>query len=275
MLDLNNNDKGIYMKKTLTIVLLALFSAVCFGQNRGPIKFLGIPIDGTKSQFVNKLHEKGFTYSTISETYKGQFNGKDVDVFIHTNHNLVDRVYVAFPNTTENDIKIEFNHLLNQFQNNSKYLELVINEVIPEEEDISYEITVNNKRYNASFSYFDSDRDLVAFMNELLNKLSSFYTAEQLVELREHIRDINTVQDDQLLDKFAKISSEMREMAVGKSNNNVSDSEKSRMFTAYFMDGMRSLADGDVWFMIHNNYGRYQIGLYYDNLHNKAHGEDL
>lgn len=87
------------MKKTLLIAILALFSTVCVAQGGGPLKFLGIPIDGTEAQFVSKLKAKGFTYSTLTEGYKGQFNGKSVDVYIHTNHNLVDRVYVAFPYT--------------------------------------------------------------------------------------------------------------------------------------------------------------------------------
>lgn len=169
------------MKKTLLIAILALFSTVCVAQGGGPLKFLGIPIDGTEAQFVSKLKAKGFTYSALTEGYKGQFNGKSVDVYIHTNHNLVDRVYVAFPYTNEDGIKSEFNRLLGQFKDNAKYMALVMNEEIPE--------------------------------------------------------------DDR--------------------------------FVATCMDGMRSLADGDVWFMIHERYGRYQIGLYYDNLHNQAHGEDL
>ena len=53
------------------------------------------------------------------------------------------------------------------------------------------------------------------------------------------------------------------------------DEDKAFLFLATFIDGMKSLADGEVWFMIHENYGRYNIGLYYDNLHNQAHGEDL
>lgn len=58
------------MKKTLLIALLTLFSAVCFGQDGGPLKFLGIPIDGTEAQFAAKLKSKGFTYNTVYESYK-------------------------------------------------------------------------------------------------------------------------------------------------------------------------------------------------------------
>ena len=65
-----------------------------------------------------------------------------------------------------------------------------------------------------------------------------------------------------------KVSEKVQE-AIGN------DEKKAVLLLAAFMDGLRSLADGDVWFMIHERYGRYQIGLYYDNLHNQAHGEDL
>lgn len=100
---------------------MALVSLFCHAQNAVGIKFLGIPIDGSKEQFVQKLKAKDFTYSSLYESYKGQFNGKPVDVYIHTNHNLVDRVYVAFPYSTEEGIRTEFNRLLNQFKDNGKY----------------------------------------------------------------------------------------------------------------------------------------------------------
>lgn len=263
------------MKKTLLIALLTLLSAVCFGQNGGPLKFLGIPIDGTEAQFVSKLKAKGFTYSTITEGYKGQFNGKNVDIYIHTNHNLVDRVYVAFPYTNEDGIRTEYNRLLGQFKDNAKYMDLVMNEEIPEEEDLSYEITVKNKRYQASFCYFDSDRDPVALTNALMDKLSDFFTEEQLTKLKEYVVKAVEVPEDQREALQAEMMAEMQKMGFGQGENSEPDTEKVVRFIGALMDGMRSLADGDVWFMIHERYGRYQIGLYYDNLHNQAHGEDL
>lgn len=263
------------MKKTLLITLFALFCTVAFSQDGGPLKFLGIPIDGTESQFVAKLKTKGFTYSTLTEGYKGQFNGKPVDVYIHTNHNLVDRVYVAFPYTTEESIRTEFNRLLGQFKNNAKYLDLSMNEEIPEDDDISYEISVKNKRYQASFSYYDADRDRIAFMNALMDKFSEFFTPEQLAKLKEYAIKAMDAPQDQQKALQAEMMAEMQKMGLGQDENVEPDPEKAYKFLATFMDGMRSLADGDVWFMIHEHYGRYQIGLYYDNLHNQAHGEDL
>lgn len=60
------------------------------------------------THFSIKLRGKGFTYNARTDGYQGQFNGKDEDVYIHTNHNLVDLAYAAFPNTTEREIKTEF-----------------------------------------------------------------------------------------------------------------------------------------------------------------------
>ena len=120
------------MKQLLLATLISLISIFSFGQNDGALKFLGIPIDGTESQFAAKLRGKGFTYNSLYENYKGQLNGKNVEVYIHTNHNLVDRVYVSFLATTEENIRIDFNRLLSQFKKNSKYMDLSINEQIPD-----------------------------------------------------------------------------------------------------------------------------------------------
>ena len=263
------------MKKIIISIFIALFSLICSGKDNGALKFLGIPIDGTESQFTTKLKTKGFTYNSLSESYQGQFNGKSVDVYIHTNHNLVDRVYVAFPYTSEESIKVEFNTLLGQFNDNGKYIDLSMNSEISSDEDISYEISVNKKRYQASFSYFDPDLDKVAFMNTLLDKFSEFFTEEQLFTLKEYcIKAMDAPTSDQEALQ-ADLMAKMQAMGLTPSGDEAADQEKSVRFLATYLDGMKSLADGDVWFMIHEHYGRFQIGLYYDNLHNQAHGEDL
>ena len=115
------------MKKTVLITLLAFIAIACFGQNdnSGPIKFLGIPIDGTESQFAGKLKNKGFSYNYRTQSYEGQFNGCSVNVLIHCNHDVVDRIYVAFPYKNEIGIRIDFNILLRQFDENMKYIDLV------------------------------------------------------------------------------------------------------------------------------------------------------
>lgn len=263
------------MKKTILIALLALFSAVSFAQDGGPLKFLGIPIDGTEAQFTAKLKAKGFTYSNFTESYKGQFNGKQAEVYIHTNHNLVDRVYVAFPFTTEEGIRNEFNRLLDQFKNTGKYAELSMNEIIPENDDISYEISVNGKRYQACFSYFDRDRDPVDMMDALLDKFSELFTEEQIANLKGYLQEAANSPEDQKEALMIEMMAEMKKMWFGQEENVEQNQEMAIQFMGTLLDGLGDLADGEVWFMIHEYYGEYQIGLYYDNLHNQAHGEDL
>lgn len=259
------------MKKLITILSLLLFSVVAIAQG-GPLKFLGIPIDGPEAQFVSKLKSKGFTYNIANKTYKGQFNGQTVDVYIHTNHNLVDRVYVAFPRTSEQDIRRQFNNLLSQFEETGKYIPLSINEEIPSDEDVSHEITVNNKRYQAIFSYFDADRDQQEFINAMLDKFSDFYTEEQLATLKEYCQKSIDSPDDNI----DVLMGEMLE-ELGISQDNKAEVDPIKAFQSFLtmLERMRSLADGEVWFMIHEEYGRYNLGLYYDNLHNRPHGEDL
>lgn len=59
------------------------------------IKFLGIPIDGSKEQMIKELKNKGFKYNPQFENLSGRFNGKDSNIYISTNNGKVDRVYVA------------------------------------------------------------------------------------------------------------------------------------------------------------------------------------
>lgn len=51
----------------------------------------------------------------------------------------------------ERSIQIRFNTLCSQFSNNPKYVSLLDNELIPEDEDIAREIIIKNKRYDAIF----------------------------------------------------------------------------------------------------------------------------
>ena len=263
------------MRKTLLIALFTLFSIFCSGQESGPLRFLGIPIDGMKDEFVTKLKSKGFVYSAIVNGYKGEFNGKNVNVFVHTNHNLVDRVFVEFPYTDEIHIRTDYNLLLIQLRNTGKYMDFVMNEPIPKDDDILYEISVNNKSYEACFSYFDSGRDKLAFTVALIDKLSVFFTVDQRDKLREYAIKSQDASEGEYEALFAELVEEMQKTGFGKEDASEFSQEQGLLFIASYMDAMRSLADGEVWFTILESAGRYQIGLYYDNLHNKAHGEDL
>lgn len=169
------------MKKILSLAVLLAFSLAMYAQ-KDVTKFLGIPVDGTKSEMIKKLKEKGFTECSYDkDVLEGEFNGTDVQIFIVTNNNKVWRIAVADANTTMNeaDIRIRFNNLCEQFKNNKKYTSFSSSDyTIPDDENISYEITVHNKRYEASFYQMP---DSASMAQSVLSK----YPKEQLDSLSE------------------------------------------------------------------------------------------
>ena len=170
------------MKKLLCVTIALLCTATMQAQEeeKDVTKFLGIPVDGYKPAMIEKLKAKGFTSTTWDkDVLEGEFNGADVQVSIATNNNKVWRIMLADKNNRgETDIKIRFNELCRQFGNNSRYTPMTDEEqTIPDDEDISYEITVNDKRYEAGFYQMP---DSVTIYNESKQSLLSQYTQEQL-----------------------------------------------------------------------------------------------
>ncbi|MCM1079666.1 MAG: hypothetical protein NC344_10315 [Bacteroidales bacterium] len=139
------------MKKTFLLIVL-LVASVALHAQKEVTKFLGIPVDGTKSAMIQKLKEKGFTSSPdVKDALVGTFNGRDVYVYVVTNNGKVCRIMLAdVDNMDETGIRIRFNTLCRQFNNNVKYIALS-NNTLPDDEDISYNMSVKNKRYEASF----------------------------------------------------------------------------------------------------------------------------
>ena len=188
------------MKKIILTLLISLLTLSAFAQ-KDVTKFLGIPVDGTKSEMIRKLKAKGFEEIPYSDgTLKGEFNGFDVNIYIQTNNNKVWRIIVADQNSMNaREIKTRFNNLHYQFNNNTKYI-TAQDFTIPETEDIGYEILVNKKKYQAVF----------------------YQKAENITE------------------DFATITTKKQ-----------------------------------VWFTIIGEYSDFKLAIYYENLYNKANGEDL
>lgn len=141
------------MKKILLFLVLCFISIFGIAQT-DVTKFLGIPVDGSKSEMVRKLKSKGFKQSPdVADVLIGKFNGTDVYVYIVTNNDKVCRIMVCDVNTmNETDIRIRFNVLCEQFKNNSKYRSFSEEDPkLKEDENISYEMSVHNKRYEADF----------------------------------------------------------------------------------------------------------------------------
>ena len=174
------------MKKLLSITMLLISSLFVYAQ-QDVTKFLGIPVDGSKSEMIQKLKAKGYTSSPLDkDVLVGEFNGADVNIHVVTNNNKVYRIMICdVNNIDERAIQIRFNRLCEQFVNNSKYSSLPLEEyMIPDDEDISYEITVHKKRYEAVF-YQKTDE---TFMAKQIEAAFPQYTKEQLANPSEELR---------------------------------------------------------------------------------------
>ena len=177
----------------------------------------------------------------MNDYLTGEFNGTDVNVFVATNNNKVYRIMVADKNyISESDIKIRFNKLVSQFEKNKKYIRFSDDHTLSDEENISFEMTVNSKRYQASYCQVPcvAGAGSLAVSNEIASFSASFltskYTAEELAEL--------------------------------------TDEEKGKLA----MEALTAFASKySVWFMIDRKYGKYGILMYYDNGFNQSDGEDL
>lgn len=211
-------------------------------------QFLGIPVDGTKSDMISALKAKGFKYDERFDNLKGQFNGKEVTVLIRTNHDIVDRICVDYVTADESQIIIQYNTLLRQFQNNAKYIELIENESIDSKEDVSYELAVHHKTYQASFAYYPVDLSL--------KRLSELYKANwQASRTRDYEgTPLEDVTEEQLeaLEKYT-------------------EENWDSMFQLIMMTNWPN----SVWFDLHESGTRYSITIFYDNKANEPNGEDL
>lgn len=153
------------MRKFLTLLAMIAISASVFAQKE-VTKFMGIPVDGSPTEMVKKLKAKGFTTDEKlmqaiklglldwdgPEVLIGRFNGTKVGVYIAVETNKVWRIYLVDKNTRdETQIKIRFNNLVRQFEGNGKYVPLYDEQTIADDEDISHQMTVNKKQYDAVF----------------------------------------------------------------------------------------------------------------------------
>lgn len=226
--------------KRLFIILAGAVMAVGMMAQEGVTKFLGIPVDGFKSEMIQKLKAKGYQYNATNDYLTGEFNGRDVNIFIVTNNNKVYRIMVADANyMSEGDIRIRFNTLCRQFEKNNRYFNPTFEDyTISESEDISYEMTVNNKRYQASYLQLPQNVDSASIAQETIEFIRNKYGSEE---------------------------------AIAK----MTEDEKINVISSAMVHLIEKYSDNSVWFMISERYGRYGILLYYDNKKNQANGEDL
>lgn len=147
------------MKKGLSLAFLLMLSVAIYAQKQ-ITKFMGIPVDGSKTAMIQKLKNKGFVYNAELDWLEGNFNGVKVIVIPVMNNNKVYRIAVIDKyERDESQIRIRFNRLLHQFKNNKKYVQISGRE-LTEEDDISYDLSIKNKQIAAVFAQLPEDNDL-------------------------------------------------------------------------------------------------------------------
>lgn len=184
------------MKKLTIITILSVYSLLGIAQESGMhLKFAGIPLNGSISQFHNKLTGKGFQQNvTLSKSlpvgcraYKGTFVGEESDVYVYYDSSDK-RVYRAKSVITvmDDDIaKSKYNDIKGMLQ--LKYS-------LDKQEESTYEgkpslsISVSNSTgeiigtiglymtsygysYDKSFAVHIDYEDLVNSINHLSNKM--------------------------------------------------------------------------------------------------------
>lgn len=226
------------MKKLFSIVLM-MFCVLTISAQTDVTTFLGIPVDGFKADMRKKLIAKGFTPKTFEgkEYFEGEFNGRDVDVYVVTNNNKVYRIMLADRNgTDEAQIKIRFNNLCYQFEKNERYF-TPEDFAISEDEDISYEMTIHEKVYQAGYYQLPSSESIDALKVAIYQEMETKYTEEQLQNPTKEIEEeYDRLREEKGIELFSKKA---------------------------------------VWFCITELGGEYYINMYYDNMYNAANGEDL
>lgn len=153
------------MRKFLTLLAMIAISASVLAQKE-VTQFMGIPVDGSPTEMIKKLKAKGFTTDEDvmrdvkqglidldgPEVLTGRFNGEYVRLYLNVGTNNVWRISLVDKNSRdETQIKIRFNTLVRQFEGNGKYVPYVDEQTIADDEDISYQMTVNKKQYQAGF----------------------------------------------------------------------------------------------------------------------------
>lgn len=136
-----------------------MLSLSLFAQ-RQVTKFLGIPVDGSRTAMIQKLKAKGFRYNSYSDMLEGQFNGTDVVILVQANNNKVWRIAVVYKGSFDKEqIKAQYNRLINQFSNNPRYKAFKAEE-LTDKDDIYREVSINKKQYEADFCQLPDDENI-------------------------------------------------------------------------------------------------------------------
>lgn len=225
------------MRKLFLLMMLCCTLIASAQETKDVVRFLNIPVDGSKSEMIDKLKKEGFEYTYDFDWLEGVFNDTPSIIKVTTNRDKVNIIGVIDKTETDaNAIKKRFNNLIEQFSNNNKYYSSSDSLTIPEDENISYEMDVNNKLYLASFYQKPSNIDSIAKA-----EFDSLYSEKpQLIE-------------------NPKISDILYRQCLL--------SLRARLYNNWI--------NKRVSFTISEKNGKFRIMMFYVNEYNKSNGSDL
>ena len=149
----------------------------------------------------------------------------------------------------EANIKTRFNNLVYQFNNNKKYFAAEDDQYIADDVDISYEMLVNNKHFDATFH--------------------QVHTKDEIKEMRQMIYDnYNTIVNE------LTNSVELSEVGVDLEMFKKDKTDENIDALVYLVETMYMMSNA-VWFRIQSYGSEYYLSIFYDNLSNRPNGEDL
>ena len=275
------------MKRFIILIALVLALAnISFAQN-DVTKFMGIPVDGSKKEMIKQLQSKGFKLVNKKlGVLKGEFNGYDSEIYIKTNRNKVNCIYVGdrYSSTNEKNIISRFNRIVKQFCENENYkipFGCTIEDfLIPDSEhQLWYNIKYNDKVYSAYFIQC-ADYD-IAFYNKLnTDEFISQYNAalektpEDLLEYNKGWLEHEGIDYNEFYENF--------DLTIFN-NSHYKFEDKDRAICFFIMCtriiGMKNIFDSKklvtIQIIAPTNIKEFVLVYSYINKYNESNGDDL
>lgn len=135
--------------KRLLIMLLMFLTLTSYAQD--VIDFMGIPIDGSVSEMMAKLKEKGFRKTDKSGTLEGLIDDTPVQLDIHVSKDKIYEICIRFDVEDDKAQIVQcVNNLVGKFKDNPKYKE-VQSDMITEDDLAESKL---KKEYLGYYAYF-------------------------------------------------------------------------------------------------------------------------
>lgn len=224
------------MNRALLLTVISLMLSVYVFSKEETTRFLGIPVDGPKSEMIRKLQAKGYEYVSEEDFFMGFYMGDPVYLFLQTVNDKVSRVIVYdIEQRTEEEIKYRFNSIYSRFAFNSRYERLgKRNLVLTPDDKLAYEMKRHNYIHKAVFKQVKVDEG-----------------DADIAKASAPAVGVHPVDMEQIKGDYRERRRRMHARAIGYVNRHTNESYKSQ-----------------VWFVITERFGKFGVVMLYDNVPN-------